>query len=320
MLPAGAGLWLLCLPVYGLAEGRVLAVGPDQAYRMPSEAAREARPGDTVIIDAGAYADCAIWRQDNLTLRAREGEVRLAGRVCAGKGIWIVSGRQILIEGITFADASVPDRNGAGIRLEPDASVTVRNSRFLGNEIGLLAGNGKESFVVVENSHFEGTTVSHALYVNFIARLEIRNSVFRRQFGKHHVKSRARESILVSNEIDDGNDGTSSYLVDFPNGGTIWMERNRLTKGPRSSNASTAIAIGLEGEKLASGGMNFVANEFISRRAGLRVFIRNGTGTDARLSGNRPSGFATILAGPGSVSDLTSPVGREKGSRNAQAR
>ncbi|MCW5729133.1 MAG: right-handed parallel beta-helix repeat-containing protein [Alphaproteobacteria bacterium] len=292
---------LCCLAPQVLAAGRTLEVGPTRPLRLPSEAARLAGDGDRVLIDPGIYRDCAYWPQNDLVLRARDGEVHLTEKVCGGKAIWVIAGRDVVVEGIRFSQARVPDRNGAGIRLEPEASLTVRHSHFLGNEIGLLAGNGARSYVVIEHSRFEETTLSHALYVNFIDRLEIRNSVFLRQFGKHHVKSRARLNLLVDNTIDDGTDGVSSYLVDFPNGGTITLQGNRLTKGPRSANATAAIAIGLEGEKLQSEGIMLRDNEFTSRRPGLRAFVRNATGVEAQISGNRIRGFVTVLSGPGTV-------------------
>ena len=49
----------------------VLRVGPSQTLRSVAEAARIARDGDTVEIEAGDYAgDVAMWAQNDLALRA----------------------------------------------------------------------------------------------------------------------------------------------------------------------------------------------------------------------------------------------------------
>ncbi|MFO1188345.1 MAG: hypothetical protein U1E97_01825 [Alphaproteobacteria bacterium] len=57
-------------------------VGSGKAFRVPSDAARVARSGDTVEIDAGVYeGDVAVWPQSNLTLRGVGGMVELRSRV-----------------------------------------------------------------------------------------------------------------------------------------------------------------------------------------------------------------------------------------------
>ena len=70
------------------------------------------------------------------------GRVRMLakGAHAQGKGIFVTTGQRMTIEGFDFVGAKVPDRNGAGIRLEK-GSLTLRDCRFQDNENGLLAAN-----------------------------------------------------------------------------------------------------------------------------------------------------------------------------------
>src|SRR5262245_19145015 len=118
------------------AAGRVLMVGPDKPYPVPSAAAAATRPGDVIKIAAGAYhGDGASWSSSNLTIRGVGGRVRLfaEGKSAQDKAIWVISGTDVTVDIIEFRDAKVPDQNGAGIRFE-GRNLTVRNSAFFDNE------------------------------------------------------------------------------------------------------------------------------------------------------------------------------------------
>ena len=56
----------------------------------------------------------------NLTICGGAGRARLYadGNNAGGKGIWVVYGSNFLVENVDFHDATVPDRNGAGIRAQ----------------------------------------------------------------------------------------------------------------------------------------------------------------------------------------------------------
>ena len=55
-------------PATGAAP-RGLRVGPGEAFAKPSDAARAARDGDTVVIEAGEWkGDVCVWRANDLTI------------------------------------------------------------------------------------------------------------------------------------------------------------------------------------------------------------------------------------------------------------
>ena len=99
------------------AWGKTLQVGPGHPFVVPSQAAARAADGDTVVIEPGTYTDCAVWRASRLTIRAHwaaPGTI-ITGPVCAGRGLFVLSGRDITIRGLTFVGARGPFHNAAGI-------------------------------------------------------------------------------------------------------------------------------------------------------------------------------------------------------------
>jgi pectate lyase len=274
-------------------EGRLLKVGPGEEFTRPSEAARAARSGDTVTIAPGTYVDCAVWpkRINGLTIEGNGATI--GDRSCAGKGIFVIAARNVVIRGITFRGARVRDHNGAGIRSEA-RNLTVEDSRFIDNENGILTNNLPLSTVTIRNSYFEGNgsceaQCAHGIYANHVALLRIEGSEFVGQREGHHIKSRARRTELFMNHIHDGPDGTASYLVDIPNGGDVLIANNTFEKGPRSENRSAAITIGEEG---ANAGANRTSeirienNNFKNVMPGPTIFVRNSTGMPATLRNN----------------------------------
>ena len=251
--------------------GRILRVGPNRPYGVPSEAAAVAEDGDTVEIDAGVYqGDVAVWRASRLTLRGVGGRAHLKaqGNGAEGKAIWVVKGNNVTVEGIEFSGARVPDGNGAGIRPE-GRNLTVRDCYFHGNENGILAGDHPRSTIIVEHSVFadngagDGTT--HNIYVNSIKRFVLRYSHTHHTRIGHNVKTRAARSEVLYNRINDGSDGTSSYGVDIANGGLAFVIGNVIQQGPLTEN-STVVSYGEEGLAYRKSELYFVNNTVVNDR------------------------------------------------------
>jgi hypothetical protein len=170
------------------AKPRVIQVGRDHAIKRIADAARRARSGDMIEVEAGVYAgDVASWRQNNLTIRAVGGRARLiqTGGSAEGKAIWVIKGDNVLVENFEFAGARAPGRNGAGIRHE-GGRLTVRNCLFEGNEMGLLTWNDERATLIVENSEFRnnavaadyhrGDPIGHQIYVGTIGMFKMTDS------------------------------------------------------------------------------------------------------------------------------------------------
>jgi hypothetical protein len=282
-----------------------LRVGPTRAVQRPSQAALLVHDGDTVLIDPGAYNDCAVWRANNLTIAASGPGVVFAGKTCQSKAIFVIDGNDVLVRGITFTHAAVPDHNGAGIRGQ-GGNLTVEDSRFLDNEEGILAGALPHATIRVSDSDFHGNgscaaACAHGIYVGAIGLLIVENSRFDDTHEGHDIKSRALRAIIRHNMISDGPDGHSSYLIDIPNGGDVLLENNLLSKGPHSDNTSTAIAIGEEGQHNPTHTLIIRRNRFSNLLPGPTVFVTNRTTVPVELEGNTLTGSVQPLQGPGSI-------------------
>ena len=253
--------------------GRVLEVGPGKALATPSAAAKASRTGDIVRIAAGDYrGDAATWTASRLTICSVGGRARLFadGRSAQAKALWVIAGSDVEIAGIEFHGVKVPDRNGAGIRAEHRGRLVIRDSGFFDNENGILGGQAG-STIAIERSEFarngHGDGYSHNLYVGDIDRLTVIDSFFHEARVGHNFKSRAKETRVENSYFMDGPSGTSSYLADFPNGGTVYLRGNLFHKGPKAEN-DTAIAYGAEGLKWGANAFELIHNTIVITRSG----------------------------------------------------
>jgi len=291
--------------LFGAAAGwpATLPVGPGKQYSMPCAAIAAARAGDLIEIDAsGTYdGDVCTIRTANLTLRGIGGRahIRAAGRKAGGKGIWVASAAGIVVENIEFSGARVPDRNGAGIRVDTPFGLTARNCHFHDNETGILTGNSPAADVVVEYSIFEnngsGDGQSHNLYVNHARKFVFRGNYSARSRVGHLVKSRAAENYILYNRVSqESSDG--SYEIDLPNGGRSYIIGNIIQQGAASQN-SAMVAFKLEGANPANPNDDlFVSNNTIlnQRASGSFIVLGASVQTPAVVRNN-------IFVGPGTV-------------------
>jgi hypothetical protein len=288
------------------AAAETLLVGDGHKLKMPSEAAAVVKDGDTVQIEPheGGYFDCAVWRQNNLTIEGKGQNVVITDKACAGKALFVIDGNNVTIRNLTFQRARVPDKNGAGIRAE-GGNLRIEHSRFVNNENGILSASNPKATLAIYDSEFIDNgkcdpVCAHGIYINQFAVLHIEHTTFRRTKQGHHIKSRALRTELIGNDVADGPDGTSSYLIDIPSGGGLVMRDNVLEKGPKSDNHSTAVSIGEEGVTQATPEITIANNQFTNDMSAQTIFVRNGTATPAMLSGNRFVGKIIPLSGDGS--------------------
>lgn len=267
-----------------LAAPTVLRVGPQRDITTIAQAAKLAPAGARVEVDAGTYrGDTAVWTRDGITIRAVGGRVRLLadGAAAESKGIWVVRAHGITVEGFDFEGARVPSRNGAGIRFDR-GSLTVRDCRFIDNEMGLLTGNDPGSTLEVENSEFAHNQRpdghNHNLYAGAIARLTVRGSWFHHARTGHLLKSRAAVSVIEANRLaDDG--GSASYELEFPNGGVAYVIGNLIQQSARTQNEQM-VSFGAEGWRWPANALYLVNNTLVDERPGGGVFVHTNAGAD----------------------------------------
>ena len=239
----------------GIRQGAgVVRVGPGGDVATIAGKARPVwqKDGDTrPKCRAGDYpGDVAVWEQEVLRIRAVGGRARLlaSGASAEGKGIWVIRDGDFTVEGFDFVGARVEAGNGAGIRFER-GRLTVRDSKFLDNQMGLLTNNDPSSELVVERCEFagpkDGTHWYHNLYVGLIGKVTVTASWSHNARAGHLLKSRARESHILYNRLTD-EAGTASYELEFANGGVARVVGNLIEQTATTQNQAI-VSYGAEG-------------------------------------------------------------------------
>jgi hypothetical protein len=261
------------------AQDKTIRVGPNRPVKTISGASALVSEGGIIEVDAGEYRnDVAIWTQKTLTLRAIGGRVKIiaTGAAAEGKGIWIVRGGKIEVDGFDFTGAAVADHNGAGIRFEK-GHLIVRNSSFMNNENGILTSNDKDSVLEIENCEFGhngfGDGQSHNVYIGTIKRLSVTGSYFHHARVGHLLKSRAAENFIFYNRLTDEIGGRASYELEFPAGGIAYVVGNVIQQGSQTENPHM-IAYGAEGYVWPSNELYLINNTLIDNRPNNGIFLK----------------------------------------------
>jgi hypothetical protein len=274
-----------------------LRVGPDQAFKMPSAAARVAAAGDTIEIEPkpGGYYDCAVWGADNLTIEGVGAGVVLTDTTCQGKAIFVIAGSGTTIRNLAFQRARVPDQNGAGIRAE-GLNLRIESSRFVDNQSGILAVNQPNSTIIVLNSQFTGNghcengRCSASVQTDGLRLLLIEGCDFQNETAGDDISSGALLTQLVSNRIEDGTKRADGYLVDLPDGGSLVMRRNQLRRGPTPAEPNVAVRVmaGVNAHPVRE--LHFVDNHVKNDTGAPLLFFSNWTESAAQMAGNSYDG------------------------------
>lgn len=283
-----------------------IQVGPTRKYKVPSQAARVALDGSVIEIDAGSYpGDVAVWTQSNLTIRAVGGRAHIdaQGNNAGGKAIWVIRGGNVTVDGIELSGCQVPDRNGAGIRLE-GPNFTLRNSYIHDNQMGILTDSDPRSDILIENSEFANNTVDyeatgslgHNIYIGKVRSFTLRGSYVHGASYGHNVKSRAANNYVMYNRIMDGA-ANSSYLIDLSEGGNAYVIGNLLHQSKVTDN-STMIGYATEGGRDNASAEVYVVNNTAVSDYEWGILVRNHSGSVVGAYNNVFVGGQTMVEGP----------------------
>ncbi len=286
---------LTCTPLYC----KTWYVGSTKTYTAPSKVSNLVAHGDTVMIDAEVYSqDVCFWKANHLLIRGVGGRAHLksGGKSAGQKAIWVVQGDSTIIENIEFSECRVPDKNGAGIRLE-GTHLVIRNCYFHHNEDGILAGDNINSNVIIEYSEFAfngfGDGLSHNLYINHVRSLTFQFNYSHDAIVGHLLKSRAHNTYILYNRLTEEN-GDGSYEIDLPNAGTAYIIGNIIEQGLNSQN-SAIISYGLEGLNNPTPNNIYLShNTIINNKT-------NGTFLQVQNQINLYFSVNNIFAGPGTL-------------------
>jgi len=249
----------------------------------------------TISIAAGTYRQCAVQTAGVVVYAAREyGTVTFDRTSCEGKAALVLRGLGAEVRGITFSNISVPDGNGAGIRLEKGA-LNVAYATFLNSQQGILTGNDPAGRIYIMRSTFSGLGTcensagcAHSLYIGNYGELTVRESRFERGRGGHYVKARSAQVIIEDNSFDDAAGSATNYMIDLPAGSRGTIASNWFIQGRDKENYSAFIALGAETVLHPSDGLVVTGNEarFVPGLQRASVFLADWTGSRVAMSGN----------------------------------
>jgi hypothetical protein len=250
----------------------------------------------TIRIAPGRYEECIT--QDGGEIRylaERAGSVIFDTVTCEGKAAFVLRGRSARIEGIVFQNMQVPDRNGAGIRIE-QGDLVVRESLFRNSESGILGANDHSGSVRIERSTFsglgrcdDGVDCAHSVYINGSGAVFVANARFERGRGGHYVKSRAPRIDIVDSSFDDSGGQATNYMIDLPVGANGTIARNAFVQGANKENYSALIALSGEGDEHDMTRL-VIADNQASVAPGFRhntIFVADWRGAPVALRNNR---------------------------------
>ncbi|KIG16543.1 Endo-1,4-beta-xylanase A precursor [Enhygromyxa salina] len=244
-----------------LASAATLQVGPDKTYQTVNAAIAAAQPGDVIEIDEGMYVnDISTINTNDLTIRGMGAGAHLhATQLLPNKkGIFAINVGvgPITVENIEFSGAAISPNdgdNGAGIRAQ-GTELTVRGCHFHDNQNGILSGGSPNALMTIEHSEFgyngnPGSGQEHNVYISGdTAMLVFAYNYSHHSFSGHTLKTRAKENHVLYNRIMDEGDGSSSYIIDVPQGGPTYIIGNLLHQGPNAENKGTVISYKREGQ------------------------------------------------------------------------
>ncbi|MHB1204648.1 MAG: hypothetical protein ACYCZX_03695, partial [Rhodospirillaceae bacterium] len=198
--------------------------------------------------------------------------------------------------------------NGTGIRGEA-GNLNVDGCSFTNNQDGILGNAIPGAVVTVTNSTFNGNGAndgySHGMYINEVAELVVTGSTFDGTKGGHDIKSRALVTTVTNSTLDDGVTGTTSYALDFPNGGVVTVDKVVVNQGTRTQNGAM-VAYGAEGSLKAVNSLTVTNSTFTNQyRAPSAAAVYNFSSIPAKLANDDFQKVPIALRGPGDIVSST---------------
>ncbi len=275
--------------------GGFRVVESGRSFHRLADAVKSLGSGGTITVAPGSYRDCAVVESGNVTIRAAEASTAIFdGGACEGKATLVLRGESAVVEGLVFQNIRVPDRNGAGIRLEK-GDLTVSRATFRNSEQGILTANDPAGVIKVEWSTFSGLggcpdgMCSHSIYAGDYGSLTIDRCRFERGTGGHYVKSRAAQAAITDSSFDDSGGRATNYMIDLPAGATGLIARNEFVQGRDKENYSALIAVAAESRDHPSAGLRIEANgaSIAPGVARSTVFVADWSHEPLKLGANR---------------------------------
>jgi hypothetical protein len=222
----------------------------------------------TIRFAQARFADCAVQEAGEIAFVAEvPGQAILEGVACEGKAALVLRGRSASVEGLVFSGIRVPDRNGAGIRLE-SGDLSISQAWFRDSEEGILTAPNPSGSIRIDKTTFSrlgrcdgDAACAHSIYTADLGLLTVTRSRFEAGRGGHYLKTHARRVEIAGNSFDDSRGSATNYMIDLSVGSTGRIVNNWMVQGRDKENYSAFIAIAAEGRKNRADGLVIAAND-----------------------------------------------------------
>ncbi len=287
-------------------RGQIRKVGPGQTYATVQAAVDAANDFDVIQIFPGTYTKDAGWAdiaKNNLTfigMGSSRPVLDAAGSSLSGKGIFVISGHDTIVQNIEFANArDAATGSAAGLVLQ-GRNLTVSGCCFRDNDNGVVADAMSSSSVTIDGSEFNhngsGNGLSHNINIGPVDAFSMKYCWVHNANAGCEVRTLARSNMILYSRI--GNEGgTGTFEIQAPNGGTTYVLGNQIEQGATGTNP-TIIDYGSEGTD-PDMHLCVASNTIVNNNASAGTFVNNASGTDAVVQNNIFQGTGTVLTGPG---------------------
>ncbi|MEM7568365.1 MAG: right-handed parallel beta-helix repeat-containing protein [Pseudomonadota bacterium] len=215
---------------------------------------KAASDGDVITLAPGDYPSCLDMGDKSIALVGRiapSGARARFTKACARKAAFVSSARKVLLQGLEISGITVPDKNGACVRLSGKGKrmrVALVDIVCTDSENGVLGSPG-DGTVRIEGSHFlrngGNDGYAHGLYIDGGAEVLLKQSVIAGTKERGHSLKIGAKRLIIESSIVAGLTGSSSRTLDFYAGGTLVIKNSILQQGPNADN-NDMIAIGME--------------------------------------------------------------------------
>lgn len=281
---------------YG-AGANVLSVGPNKAFAKVSDALHVAGDGDVIEADSGVYEDDFAIIDRSVKIVGKNGRAHFYAKSDSfkGKANFITYKADVTFENVEFSGNKVGDRNGAGIRFE-GGKLTVRNSYFHNNQVGILGGNWPDGVVTIENTefgnngHFLGGN-PHTLNLGIIKELNVRKSYFHDSHNGHNIRSMADTLNVTDSFFADGSANTS-FNIEVARALNSNITGNTFVQGELGENTHMVLNTATVSSVISN---NFFVN---ASSKGVSA-VNSASNTSISLNGNRLYNYQSFVGGTG---------------------
>ncbi len=212
---------MLAAVIFSMIQGAILEVGPGRPYTRIEDALKTAQPGAVIRVwpSPDGYAKTALlFTKANIRLEcAPDSKVVLDGTGFDYSGAGAVPRAIIQFEptatncsvnGFTLKGAYNSSHNGAGVRINGAADVTIKDCNIEGNDMGIMSNGSNATHQQIEHCHIhhngsaEDPGYNHNLYLGG-ADVSLKKCEIDHALTGHDLKSRAHFTMVEDSFFHD---------------------------------------------------------------------------------------------------------------------